>query len=224
MQHFCIPCKSNIQEYINRYTGKEKIMHENLLSFYQKRRSIYALGNTLSLPEEKITHLVSECLKQSPTAFNSQSGRVVILYGAHHQKLWRIVLSHLQKLTPADKFPASQKKIASFARGFGTILFFEDEAVVTELQQKFPLYKDAFPSFSCQSSGMLQYMIWTALAAEDIGASLQHYNPLIDADVKDEWQLPTSWQLMSQMPFGNIEALADIKDFLPLETRFKVFT
>ncbi len=198
-------------------------MSEDLLTLYQKRRSIYALGNNPQLSEKEISTLVAECLKQAPTAFHSQSGRIVILYGSHHQKLWQIVLKHLQKLTPPDKFPATQNKIASFAKGAGTILFFEDEAVIAELQQKYPLYKDAFPAFSCQSSGMLQYMVWTALAAENIGASLQHYNPLIDADVKAEWKLPDSWQLMSQMPFGDITASADNKDFLPLDNRFKIF-
>ena len=35
-----------------------------------------------------------------------------------------------------------------------------------------------------------------------IGASLQHYNPLIDNEVREHWGLPGQWQLIAQMPFG----------------------
>ncbi|NFV72581.1 nitroreductase, partial [Clostridium botulinum] len=34
------------------------------------------------------------------------------------------------------------------------------------------------------------------------GASLQHYNELIEEDVKKEWNIPNNWKLIAQMPFG----------------------
>ena len=71
---------------------------------------------------------------------------------------------------------------------------------------------------------MLQYMVWTALSSINIGASLQHYNPLIDEVVKQKWNLPESWKLMSQMPFGQIKQKASPKDVLPIDGRFKVFS
>ena len=46
----------------------------------------------------------------------------------------------------------------------------------------------------------------------------------IDNEVKETWQIPSSWRLISQMPFGKIEAIADEKDFEPLTNRFKIFT
>ena len=199
-------------------------MAKELIKVYQDRRSIYDLGQDIPLSSEEVVSLVCDCVKHAPTAFNSQSGRAVILFAAAHHRLWDIVLSKLQKVTPPDKFAATTKKIASFAAAAGTILFFEDEDTVSSLQKQYPLYKDAFPLFSAQSSGMLQYMIWTALAAEDIGASLQHYNPLIDEDVKKEWHLPQCWKLYSQMPFGNINSAAGSKDFMPISERVKVFS
>ena len=62
-------------------------------------------------------------------------------------------------------------------------------------------------------------MIWTALASNNLGASLQHYSNLIENDVKDKWNLPKSWKLISQMPFGNIETPAQEKTFLSLKNR-----
>lgn len=70
---------------------------------------------------------------------------------------------------------------------------------------------------------MLQYVIWTALELEGLGASLQHYNPLIDEEVKKEWQIPSNWKLIAQMPFGKPTAEAGAKEFQPLEDRVKVF-
>ena len=35
-----------------------------------------------------------------------------------------------------------------------------------------------------------------------MGASLQHYNPLIDDEVRKAWNLPGDWKLVAQMPFG----------------------
>lgn len=70
---------------------------------------------------------------------------------------------------------------------------------------------------------MLQLVIWTALEMEGLGASLQHYNELIEGDIKNQWSIPSSWKLIAQMPFGKATAEAGEKQFQPLETRIKVF-
>ncbi len=64
-------------------------------------------------------------------------------------------------------------------------------------------YAENFPIWSHQASGMHQLVVWTGLEAEGLGASLQHYNPLIDDEVKTEWNVPANWKLIAQMPFGN---------------------
>ena len=162
-------------------------MKNNFYEAIENRRSIYGLGNHEAVSEEKIVSLVNHMVKYCPSAFNSQSGRVVVLFKKNHQRLWEIVKETLQKIVPADKFAATEEKIASFAKGYATVLFFEDQDVVTNLQRNFPLYADSFPLWSLQSSGMLQYMVWAALENEGAGASLQHYNPLIDDAVAAEW-------------------------------------
>jgi len=70
---------------------------------------------------------------------------------------------------------------------------------------------------------MLQLVIWTALAEAGVGASLQHYNPLIDKRVKEQWSLPESWQLVAQMPFGGIAGPPGEKEYLPVNERIYVF-
>ncbi|MGR4029005.1 nitroreductase family protein, partial [Bacillus sp. ZZQ-131] len=94
---------------------------------------------------------------------------------------------------------------------------------VEGLQANFALYKDNFPTWSQQSSGMLQFAIWTALEIEGFGATLQHYNPLIDEEVRKEWDVPENWKLTAQMPFGKPVVQAGEKEFQPLENRVKIY-
>jgi len=34
-----------------------------------------------------------------------------------------------------------------------------------------------------------------------LGASLQHYNPLIDQETAETWDINPDWKLLAQMPF-----------------------
>lgn len=188
------------------------------------RRSIYALNREIGISEDELKDIVSELVKNVPSAFNSQTSRLVILFGDESLKLWNIVEKTLKPLVPEDSFGSTQAKLASFAAGAGTILFFEEDETVQSLQKQFPLYSDVFPLWSLQSGGMIQFAVWTALAEKNIGASLQHYNPLIDAEVKKEWDLPESWKLLAQMPFGGIASPANEKEFMPIEKRVKTFS
>ncbi len=189
----------------------------------ENRRSYYAIGKDIKVSEEDIKKAVEHSVKHVPTSFNSQSGRVVVLVGEQHDKLWEIVRETLRKLVPAEAFASTDEKMNSFKNGYGTVLFFEDQAVVKGLQEAFSLYKDNFPLWSTQSSGMLQFTVWTALEELGLGASLQHYNPLIDDEVRSAWELPENWRLLAQMPFGNRLAEPGAKEFLPLDERVKYF-
>jgi predicted oxidoreductase (fatty acid repression mutant protein) len=195
----------------------------SFVDLIQKRRTIYAIGKNLQHSPEQLNDLIQTAIKHSPSSFNSQSSRAVVLFGDSHAKLWEIVRETLRKIVPADAFESTNNKINSFAAGFGTVLFFEDQAVIEDLQQRFAAYAENFPAFSEQSGGMAQFAVWTALADVGIGASLQHYNPIIDAEVAQVFDLPASWKLRSQLVFGSIEAAAGDKSFIDDGLRFKTF-
>lgn len=194
-----------------------------IIKSFENRRSIYSLGNRQVLSQDEISELIKKTTENAPSAFNSQSGRIVILYGKAYHKMWDITLQALSKVTPPEKINSTIAKINSFKKGLGTILFFEDTSVIAALQRKFPLYAESFPIWSEQSSGMLQYMVWLALSENKIGATVQHYSPLIEEDIKTQFNLPNDWHLVSQMPFGSIEATPCIKKINPIYTRVKIF-
>jgi predicted oxidoreductase (fatty acid repression mutant protein) len=194
----------------------------NLYDAVLKRRSVYALKSEIPLSKERLIEIIEHAVKHTPSAFNMQSARTALLLGANHKKLWYIVKNILKNIVPENNFAPTEKKIDSFAAGYGTILFFNDEDTVEKLQAQFPAYKDNFPVWAQQSAGMLQYLIWTAFASESIGASLQHYNPLIDEDIRKQFNIAPGWRLIAQMPFGAPAAPAGEKSFLPIEERVKI--
>jgi len=187
------------------------------------RRSIYDISNETTISDDRLEEIIKEALLHAPSAFNSQTARVILLLGENHQKLWDITAESLKQVVPSDRWEKTKAKINSFKAGYGTILFFEDMSIVQSLQERFPTYKENFPFWSQQSSGMVQYIIWTALELEGLGASLQHYNELIEEKVKKQWDVPVNWKLISQMPFGKPTAPAGEKEFKPLEERFRVY-
>ncbi|MFV0625788.1 MAG: nitroreductase family protein [Alphaproteobacteria bacterium] len=190
----------------------------------EKRRSIYNLGKSEVLSEDEIIKLIENSIKQSPSAFNSQSPRAVILFGKHHEKVWNIVLDTLKAMIPEEAFKNTQIKVDNcFKSGFGTVLFFEDDDTTKKLQEQFPAYAQNFPTFAEHANAIAQFAVWTALAEKKIGATLQHYNPIIDEAVKKEWKLPESWRLIAQMPFGSIEKSPEAKEFMEIGKRVKNF-
>lgn len=186
------------------------------------RRSIYSLNPILPISANELSQLLTTALCQCPTAFNSQSGRIVLLLKQHHHKFWDIVFQELKPLLPQSQINKTQNKISSFSAGYGTILFFDDTLTIKELQNSYPLYSEHFPIWSEQSQGILQFIVWSLLAEHNIGASLQHYNPLINKAIEQVFNIPEQWHLSAQMPFGGISAPADIKTFSNLDERYKI--
>lgn len=199
------------------------MMSQSFLESIKKRRSIYGISKEAVRSDDELEKLVEEAVLHTPSSFNSQSARVVLLLGEKHDRLWDITEETLKAIAKDDSFASTAEKMASFRSGYGTVLFFEDQNVIEGLQKQFESYKDKFPQWSQHSSGMLQFVIWTALELEGYGASLQHYNPLIDEKVSREWGIPASWSLIAQMPFGKPTSGPNDKSFEPLEKRIQVF-
>ncbi|WP_280157858.1 nitroreductase family protein (plasmid) [Priestia megaterium] len=199
-------------------------MSKDFYSVLKERRSYYGINKDVQVSDERIKEIVEFAVKHTPSAFNSQTARLVVLTGKSHDELWNITTDTLRKVVGDRDFTGTQQKMDSFKSGYGTVLFFEDEAGVKSLQKQFPSYADNFPIWSNQASGMHQLVIWAALESEGLGASLQHYNPLIDEEVKKGWNIPSNWKLIAQMPFGNPTLQPGEKEFQPIENRVRFYS
>ena len=91
------------------------------------------------------------------------------------------------------------------------------------MQEKFALYADRFPVWAGHSDAMHQFAIWTALEAEGLGCSLQHYNPLIDEKVRSAWGVSAEWELSAQLVFGAPVAEPGVRTYEGVEERVRVF-
>lgn len=189
-----------------------------------KRRSMYSISDESTIDIGRVRSILESALLHTPSPYNIQHGRIVLLTGPHHLRLWDIVMEALRARVAPERFGRTEAKVNSFKAGYATVLFFNDDDAVRELSDRFPKYAETFPIWAQHSQGMLQYVVWTALESEGLGASLQHYNPIIDEKVHAEWHIPFSWQLIAQMPFGKPTGPAGEKSFLPLEGRLKAFT
>lgn len=198
-------------------------MEKTYISAIENRRSIYHLGKNITLSKDAISNLIKSCVKHAPSAFNSQTSRIIVLFEENHDILWEITREALRAKVASEKFGPTDQKITSFKNAYGTILYFEEQDTVKKLQDTYPSYAQNFPVWSEQSTGIIQFAIWCALSEENIGASIQHYNELIETGIREKFSVPASWKITGQMPFGSIESPADKKEFLSVEERVKIF-
>ncbi len=194
---------------------------KDFIEYIKQRRSIYKISDQIPINEKNLYDIIENSLKYTPSSFNSQSSRIVLLQGKEHKKLWDIVIKNIRPLTDKENILGVEEKISNFSNGYGTILFYEDQNTIQNLQKKYEKYNKEFPNWSMQTTGILQFIIWTALYDLNIGASIQHYNPIIDNDVEKTWSISPKWKLTAQMPFGTIIGQTNEKSFLPIKSRIK---
>ncbi|KAL2822061.1 Nitroreductase-like protein [Aspergillus granulosus] len=200
-----------------------------LVELAKSRRTIYQLGKNSPVPDSKIEELVNAAILNVPSAFNTQSTRLIVLLHREHERLWDVVIDVFQNMVKTGAIPEQvwQKqtlpKLEGFKAGVGTILFYEDPSHIGPFSEKFSLYKDKFQPWAEHSNAMHQYFLWTALESLGFGANLQHYNPLIDAPVAKQWDVPSEWRLLAQLVFGSPEGVPGEKTQKPTEERVKIF-
>jgi len=196
----------------------------DLTEVMEKRRSIRKLSKILDFDDRMLEGILKEAMLV-PSAFNMQSYRIIALKEAGHDRLWSIVEASLLAKLGEERFASTKtpEKISGFRGGNGTLLFFEDLAVVEEKGNIAKSYKDTFPDWSQQGSGIIQYAVWLLLTEHGISASLQHYHKLIEDKVREEWHIPPTWKLISQMPYGKAEETPGIRELIPFEEMVKFY-
>ncbi|WVO14818.1 hypothetical protein L204_102457 [Cryptococcus depauperatus] len=197
------------------------------------RRSYYSLHKESTLSQEQLKELIQKAVKYTPTSFNGQQSRAVLVAGKKHDELWdKVKESHLKTLGgDRDQEELWSKKFdKQFKAGYGTILFFEDQEIVNGSAAKMPALAQSLSVWSHNSAGMLQYIVWTALEAEGHGASLQHYaqyTPGVQAEITKLVDVPPTWSVTALLPFGVPAgppgSATFEKTFEPIEKRTKFF-
>jgi len=95
--------------------------YQTLQQAAETRRSIYALNKNLPISNEEISEIVKHAVLHTPSSFNSQSTRVVVLFGEEHGKVWQFVEDALRAIVPAEQFEPTAQKLNLFKAGAATI-------------------------------------------------------------------------------------------------------
>ncbi|KIY00231.1 uncharacterized protein Z520_03916 [Fonsecaea multimorphosa CBS 102226] len=195
------------------------------LDLVKGRRSIYTLSQESTIPDSKVEEIVKFAVTWAPSTYNVQSARAVVLFKENHAQLWDIVKKHMDQV-PLDEGMRGYMngRIAGWKGSYGTVLWFEDQTALDGLGEKNPMVKPMLTEWSDHSTGMHQFIVWTALEAEGLGANLQHFNfhPGITADIKSTFDIPEAWKLKAQLVFGKPTGGPQDKTFEPIEKRVMV--
>lgn len=194
---------------------------EQYLEFVKSRRTYYYLSDKEVIPKDKVIEVVTEAIQQAPSAFNSQTSRVIILFGAAHKRYWQEIIANA---LPEDRKEAFTPRIAGFAAAAGTVLFFEDTSSLEQYQAGAPApYQHLFPQWGDHSSGIAQVTTWTALEAFGFGVNLQHFAVQhLQGNVTKAVGAPDHWKPVAELVFGHPEQPPKPKTFIDSSTRVKV--
>lgn len=191
-----------------------------------KRHSQYDLTSSLPASPEEVERLLGDILLTTPSAFNSQPVRMVLLTGAAHRRHWDLIKELLIAKIGEERYGGgTAAKIKGFRDAAGTVLFFDDEEVTRGLQEKFPRYAANFPRWADQVQGSHQYAAWLGLTELGFGANLQHYNGLDDDRVRRDAGVPESCRFVAQLVFGGMNSDSAVaKEKEPLSKTLRVLS
>ncbi len=170
------------------------------------RHSAYMLDDRMEdagVSADDVLAMLRSIAPKVPSSYNSQSARLVLLTGDDHRRFWGIVEGVLRaKVNDDRRFARTEVKLRSFAAAAGTVLFYEVDSVTDGLKETYPSYADVFPTWAEHGNAMIQFAVWTGFYDMGLAANIQHYNPIIDAEVADEFSVPEGYRLVAQMVFG----------------------
>lgn len=94
----------------------------SLLDAIKGRSSLHALSDDIDIPDARIQEIVREGILHSPTPFNCQSGRAVVLVKAEHKKFWDMAHDAAKTSIPPALFETRfEPRIKMFRAAYGTV-------------------------------------------------------------------------------------------------------
>lgn len=94
---------------------------KDFLDATKSRRSLYQLTNESTISDARINELVTHTIKHVPSAFNSQTTRLVVVLKEKHEELWDAILEVYKVQLPADKFEHLKGRVEGFRKAYGTV-------------------------------------------------------------------------------------------------------
>ena len=94
---------------------------KDFLNATETRRTNYQLTNESTISDARIKELVAHVIKHVPSAFNSQTSRMVVVLKEKHEELWDAIMEVYKVQLPADKFEHAKGRMDGFRKAYGTV-------------------------------------------------------------------------------------------------------
>jgi predicted oxidoreductase (fatty acid repression mutant protein) len=101
--------------------------HASLLGYFFHCVFQYQLGSNSPVPDSEIEKLVHAAILNVPSAFNTQSTRLLVLLHREHERLWDVAIDVFQNLLDTGAIPKevwerqTLPKLQGFRAGMGTV-------------------------------------------------------------------------------------------------------
>lgn len=93
----------------------------SVLEGFKNRRTIHRVTNEPIVSDERIEEILSQVVLHTPSAFNTQTARVVVLLKEDHEKLWDIAHEAAKAAFPEAFEQMYAPRIAMFRAAYGTV-------------------------------------------------------------------------------------------------------
>ena len=85
------------------------------------RRSYYQMTTESTISDARIKELIAHTMKHVPSAFNSQTTRMVVVLKEKHEELWDAIMEVYKVQLPAEKFEHAKGRMVGFRKAYGTV-------------------------------------------------------------------------------------------------------
>ncbi|KAH8657876.1 Nitroreductase-like protein [Xylariales sp. PMI_506] len=189
------------------------------------RRSVYALKDTSKVSDERIKEIITKIQAFAPSSYNTQPTRVNLVTGEKQKEFWELISKEAEPILKSfGAWEVMGPMLERHKSSYGSVVFWEDGAVIKQSQETHKGAAHMFPQFSDHANGMFQGFVWSALELEGLGANLQHMQalgPAVEGTIKKFVGVPETYNLKANMNFGDeaaphpeIPAKIPIEEFL----------
>jgi predicted oxidoreductase (fatty acid repression mutant protein) len=102
-----------------------KISTDEYLKAVNYRRTVYGLNDKSPVSDDRIVEIIKNVQLTSPSSYNTQTGRITILLGAPHQKLWtmidEIATPIITQHAGEDTAKFMQQRFGGFKGAYGSV-------------------------------------------------------------------------------------------------------
>jgi predicted oxidoreductase (fatty acid repression mutant protein) len=176
---------------------------EGLLSLLERRRSIRRLRPG-PFSEASLTRIV-EAIRLTPAAYNLPPWHVVIIRD-ELAAFWHLAEQAVRERLDGDRRGRYLDRLDGFRRGVAVALVYEEVTVRHQLANAWQISLEQAGAFVEQGLGMVQLALWLAVTAEDLVASLQHWEWLLEEPLTDFVGLPSDqFRLKAILPIGHAD-------------------